>query len=374
MLFSDIIGQKSIITHLLKTVSENRISHAQLFLGAEGYGTLPIALAYAQFIMCQNPGQTDACGQCNSCKKISTLQHPDLHFAFPAVGTKNNNPLISDDYIAEFRKFIINNPYGSYEEWLNAMDAGNQQGSIKVKEAENIVRKLSMKSFEAEFKIMIIWFPEKMNAESANKLLKLIEEPPAKTLFFLVAENSEFIISTILSRTQLVKIPRISEDDMFIGLQIKHQLSDEKARQISRMSEGDYNQAREYIAASDDTKQNFLYFIQMMRLSYTAKFIDIVKWVDEISKIGRERQKTFLNYSLRMVRENFVLNQKQANMARLTDDEEAFAAKFSNFIHDKNTPFLAAELDKAYVHIGRNANAKVVFLDMCIKLNRYLKM
>lgn len=254
------------------------------------------------------------------------------------------------------------------------MDAGNAQGLIKVREAEQIVRKLSLKSFEAEYKIMIIWYPEKMNAETANKLLKLIEEPPEKTLFLLVAQNSQLIISTILSRTQLIKIPRIAQEDMFQGLQSKLQVSEIKAKQISRMSDGNLNQAKELIETSDEAKQNFETFTQMMRLSYMGKMIELIKWVDDVAKIGREKQKTLLIYALKMIRENLVINQKQKDIARLSDDEDAFASKFSNFIHPENAPLMAQELDLAYNHISRNANAKVVFLDLCIQLNRLIKI
>lgn len=343
-------------------------------MGNEGFGTLALALAYAQFILCQNPSESDACGECPACNKVQKYQHPDLHFAFPTVGTKSNTPYISDDYLKEWRIFLNQSTYGTYEKWLTAMDAGNSQGLIKVREAEQIVRKLSLKSFEAEYKIMIIWFPEKMNAETANKLLKLIEEPPEKTLFLLVSQNSQLIISTILSRTQLIKIPRISQEDMFQGLQTKMQVSELKAKQISRMCDGNLNLAQELIETSDEAKQNFEAFTQMMRLSYMGKMIELIQWVDEVSKIGREKQKTLLIYALKMIRENLVINQQQKDIARLSDEEDAFASKFSNFIHPENSPLMAQEFNLAYTHISRNANAKVVFLDLCIQLNRLLKI
>lgn len=374
MNFSNIIGQQNIKNHLIKTVTQERISHAQLFLGNEGYGCLPLALAYAKFIMCLNKSETDSCGECASCRKINKYEHPDLHFVFPVVTPKNKDKAVSDAFIKEWRQFLLSTPYGSYNHWLNSLDAGNSQAIIRVDEGKEILRKLNMKSFESEYKIMIIWFPEKMNAETANKLLKLIEEPPQKTLFFLVAQNSQYIISTILSRTQLVKINRLTEEDLFIGLQEKHQLNEEKARQISRMSEGDYSIAKEYIESSVDTVFNFDQFVQMMRLSYSGKMIELIKWVDEIAKIGREKQKAFLTYSLRMVRENLILNQKQKAMVRMSDNEESFASKFANFIHPTNAPHLNSEIDKAILHITRNANAKVVMLDLCIRLNRILKM
>ncbi len=374
MLFTDIVGQEAIKSHLINTVKENRISHAQLFLGKEGYGSLALAIAYAQYIMCLDKKDNEACNECSSCRKINKLQHPDLHFSFPTVGAKSSQALISDDYISQWREFVINNSYGTYEQWLEKMDAGNSQGSIKVKEAESIVRKLSLKSFEAEFKIMVIWLPEKMNAESANKLLKLIEEPPEKTLFFLISLNSELIISTILSRTQLVKINRISDDELFIGLQQQKNIDEKKAREISRMSDGDYNAACNMIETSVDAQQNFEFFTQLMRLSYMGKFPEIIKWVDSLSKEGREKQKVFLSYSLKMIRENLIMNQDQLSLARFSDHEKAFAQKFSSFIHPENSALLASELNSAYMHISRNANVKVVFLDLCIKLNRMLKM
>lgn len=373
MLFSEIIGQETIKNFLLATVKENRISHAQLFLGKEGYGTLPLAIAYAQYIMCNDKKENDSCGVCSSCRKIKKLEHPDLHFAFPTVGTKNSQPLISDDFISQWRTFLIQKPYSSYEEWLNFIDAGNAQGSIKVKEAENILRKLSLKSFESDFKIMIIWLPEKMNQESANKLLKLIEEPPEKTLFLLVSTNSELIISTILSRTQLLKINPIKNEDILQGLVNFKQIDQQKAQEITRISEGDFNTACNLIEISDDAQQNFDFFTKMMRLSYMGKFSEIIKWVDEVSKIGRERQKAFLNYSLRMIRENLIINRKQKQLVRLSEQENDFSQKFATFIHPQNTEQLVYEITLAHTHISRNANAKVVLLDMCIKINQLLK-
>ncbi|PKP10933.1 MAG: DNA polymerase III subunit delta [Bacteroidetes bacterium HGW-Bacteroidetes-4] len=374
MLFADIIGQQVTINHLRHTVKENRISHAQLLLGGEGYGALPLALAFAQYLMCQNRSETDACGTCAACRKVAKYQHPDLHFVFPVIPDKTNDIPVSDKYIAPWRQFILKEPYGTYTEWMAALNAEKTQGLIRAEEGREIIRKLSMKSFEAEYKIMIIWYPEKMNAEAGNKLLKLIEEPPEKTLFFLVAENSEFILNTILSRTQLIKIGRISEDALFVALKNRFQLNDEKARQIARISDGNYVQAKEYINSSVDTQQNYDNFIQMMRLSYAGKIPEMIAWVDEVAKLGRERQKAFLAYSLRMVRENLVLNQKQKQMARLSADETSFAERFSTYIHPANCGLLQQELDKAFMHIARYANAKVVFLDLCFKQNRLLRL
>lgn len=375
MQFANIIGQEAIKQHLLKTVTENRISHAQLFLGREGYGALPLALAYAQFINCTNRGLTDSCGECPNCKKISKLSFPDLHFVFPVPATgSSKEKAISDTFYTKWVEFIGQMPYGSYQSWLDFLDAGNSQGLIRVEESREIIRKLTMKSFTAEYKIMIIWFPEKMNPETANKLLKMLEEPYEKTLFILVAESSEYLLATITSRTQLVKIPRIFEEDMVKGLELRLGIDKNRAAYLARISEGDFNRAIEYHETTNDTRQNFELFTQMMRLSYSGRFIDMIGLSDTISQLGREKQKAFLSYCLRMVRENLVVNQKQPAMARFTDEENQFAQKFSPFIHKYNTHLIQAEFDKAFYHISRNANAKIVFLDTCIKLCGYLRM
>ena len=375
MQFADIIGQEDIKLHLVKSVKENRISHAQLFLGREGYGTLPLALAYAQFINCMNPKEDDSCGECGNCRKISKLGFPDLHFVFPVPATgSSKEKAISDTFYSEWISFLTAAPYGTYQNWLDFLEAGNSQGLIRVEESREIIRKLSMKSFDADYKIMIIWFPEKMNPETANKLLKLLEEPYEKTLFILVAESSEPLLATITSRTQLIKIPRISEEGLITGLMAKLDIDEKRASYLARISEGDYNRALAYHETTADTKQNFELFAQMMRLSYSGRFIDMIGLSDALAQLGREKQKTFLSYCLRMVRENLVVNQKQSQMARFTEDENLFAQKFAVFIHPGNTELIHNEFDKAFYHISRNANAKIVFLDTCIKLCGYLRM
>jgi DNA polymerase-3 subunit delta' len=375
MQFADIIGQEAIKQHLVKTVNENRISHAQLFMGREGYGTLPLALAYAQYINCSNRTQTDSCGECPNCKKIGKLAFPDLHFVFPVPATgSTKEKAVSDTFYKEWAEFLTTNPYGSYQNWLDFLESGNSQGLIRVEESREIIRKLTMKSFNADYKIMMVWFPEKMNPETANKLLKLLEEPYEKTLFLLIAESTELILATITSRTQLVKVPRIAEEDMKNGLMQRLGMDEKRASYLARISEGDFNRAIAYHQTTTDTKQNFELFTQMMRLSYSGRFIDMIGLSETLAQLGREKQKAFLAYCMRMVRENLVVNQKQANMARFTDEENQFAQKFSAFIHRENTAFIHQEFDKAFYHISRNANSKIVFLDTCIKLCGYLRM
>jgi DNA polymerase III subunit delta' len=375
MQFADIIGQEDLKQHLVKTVKENRISHAQLFLGREGFGTLPLALAYAQFINCLSPKEDDSCGECANCKKIAKLTFPDLHFVFPVPATGSaKEKAISDTFYNEWVNFLTEFPYGSYQHWLDYLEAGNSQGLIRVEESREIIRKLSMKSFAADYKIMIIWFPEKMNPETANKLLKMLEEPYEKTLFLLISESTEQMLSTIISRTQLVKLHRINEDDLYQGLKEKLLIDDEKARYLARISEGDWNRAMDYHQTTADTKQNFELFTQVMRLSYSGRFIDMIGLSDNLAQLGREKQKSFLSYCQRMVRENLIVNQKQTQMARFTEEEKLFAQKFASFIHPANVGMISSEFDKAFYHISRNANAKIVFLDTCIKLCGYLRI
>ena len=375
MRFADIIGQDDIKRHLIGTVKENRISHAQMFLGREGYGTLPLAIAYAQYINCQHRTDTDSCGECPSCRQISNLAFPDLHFAFPVPATgSTKEKAISDSFFTKWSDFIKQNPYGSYQQWLDFVDAGNSQGSIRVDESNEIIRKLNMKSFNSEYKIMVIWIPEKMNAEASNKLLKIIEEPFPKTLFLLVAENTENIISTIISRTQLVRVPRITDADLCDGLQRVTGIDAAKAEKIARISEGDFGKALEYSSQAADLAQNLELFMRIMRTSYAYKAPDMIALAEELGALGREKQKALLSYSERMVRENLIMNRNLGQMVRLTDDEADFAQKFSRFIHPQNSGFIAEALDKACYHISRNASAKIVFMDTIITLARCLRM
>lgn len=375
MRFADIIGQDEIKKHLADTVKGNRISHAQLFLGREGFGTLSLAIAYAQYINCANRTDSDSCGECPSCKQISQLAFPDLHFVFPvpATGSTSVKP-VSDTFYKQWSDFIHQNPYGTYQQWLDFAGAGNSQGLIRVDESSDIIRKMSMKTFSAEYKIMIVWFPEKMNPDCANKLLKLIEEPYPKTLFILVAENTEKIIPTIISRTQLVKVPRIADADLSAGLQRILAVDAVTADNLARISEGDLSRAIEYGHSSDELSQELELFIELMRVSYSFKAVDMIAMAEKLAALGREKQKSFLTYSERMVRENLIMNQHLEKMARFTSDEGNFAQKFSRFIHPQNSGLIAGELDKAFYHISRNASSKLVFLDTIINLARCLRM
>ncbi len=372
MKFADIIGHDDIKRHLIATVEEDRISHAQMFLGREGYGTLPLALAYAQYINCSNRTATDSCGECPSCRKISQLAFPDLHFVFPVIPTKSPTKPISDSFFKQWTDFVKKNPYGSFNQWLDFIDAGNSQAIIRADESSEIIRKLTMKSFSAEYKIMVIWMPEKMNQDASNRLLKMIEEPYPKTLFLLVAESSENILPTIISRTQLVKVPRIADADLKQGIMHNLGASDNQASDLVRISEGNFNQAEEYFR-STELSQELDWFMRIMRTCYSCRIQDIIVLADELSALGREKLKALFGYCNRMIRENLVLNRNMEQITHFTQAESDFAQRFSQFIHPQNSALIAREIDLATYHISRNAYAKIVLLDTLIKVARLLR-
>ncbi len=377
MQFNKIIGQKKIIDSFIQTVQTNRISHAQLLNGSEGVGKLKLAIAYAQYISCTHRTEIDSCGNCPSCKKYEKLIHPDLHFVYPVVRTKKFDKPVSDNYIAEWRNFILNNDKLQLDIWLELMGNENSQAGIFAQESNEIIRKLSLKTFESEYKIMIIWLPEKMNPSSANKLLKMIEEPPLKTLFLLVSDFPDQIINTIRSRAQFIKIPKIDNESMANALIERHQLEESQAKRIAKLSSGNYYKALETIKASEIEQYNFRMYTDIMRLCYAAKIIEINKWVDEICNLGRERQKTFIIYALRLFRENFILNSmkgKNTDLNSLTIEEQDFSSKFFTFIHENNITDISNEFNLAFKHIERNGTDKIIFLDLSLKLVKLLRI
>lgn len=375
MFFRDVIGQEEIKRRLIRTVKDNRISHAQLFSGPEGSGSLALALAYAQYISCEDRTEEDSCGKCPSCNKYMKYIHPDLHFVFPVNTTekvKKDGP-VSDDFIFAWREMLLKNPYTTIFQWYEYIGIENKQGIINRNESAEIVRKLNLKSFESEHKVMIIWMPEKMHPTAANKLLKIIEEPLGNTIFLLITESPEQIIPTILSRTQIIKIPGIDEGSLLEALKKQFQLSDEELQNAARLSEGSYNKAIEYIQRNEETDLNFDRFSKIMRLTYTRDFTGIFNWVEEMASTGREKQKNFLIYALRLVRENYLMNIGNRNLVRLSAKEKEFSEKFSAFIHHKNAPQMAEEFNKACIHIEANAYDRIIFLDLALKLVKLIR-
>jgi DNA polymerase-3 subunit delta' len=368
MFFRDIIGQEEIKQRLIQNVQENKIAHAQLFCGGEGVGKLPLAIAYARYISCLNPSNEDACSKCPNCIKFNHLAHPDLHFIFPVVKKKSTKDVVSDDYIAEWRELIAKTPYFNLHTWLEEMGAENQQAQIYVKESNEIIRKLSLKSSQGGYKIIIIWLPEKMNQECSNKLLKLLEEPAEQTVFLLVSEEPDMLLTTIQSRTQRINIKGIEEKDLKEALMNIHGLQEQDATDIAHRSEGNFLKAIESISLNEENKLFFDLFVALMRLSYQRKIKEMKVWSENVAAMGRERQKHFLSYCQRMIRENFIYNFLNRSITYLGSEEEAFSTRFAPFINERNVMEIMSELNEAQRHIEQNVNAKMVFFDFSLKM------
>jgi DNA polymerase-3 subunit delta' len=374
MFFKEIIGQHELKQQLIQTVTDKRISHAQLFAGTEGSGNLALAIAYAQYIACQNKHDDDSCGYCKSCIKFQKLVHPDLHFAFP-VNTTNrvNKDAVSDNFISEWRKLIIDFPYFSEFMWYEYIGIIGKQGNIDKSDAEIIQQKLNFKPFEADYKFMIIWLPERMNITAANKLLKLIEEPPENTLFLLVSKNADQIIKTILSRTQLIRVPPVDEQSMQKMLAEKYDLSSNEIQVLTRLSTGDVLKAMK-IHDRHETEQDFLdSFKLLMRFAYEYKFVELLDWAEKMAQLGREQQKSFLYFAQQMIRENFIINLKIPDIVYATDKEKDFSLKFSQFITPQNVENVYSVINLAMSHIEHNGNQKIIFSDIAIKLAQLIR-
>jgi len=376
MQFSQIIGQEAIKKRLIQTVHDNRVSHAQLFLGPEGSGKLALAIAYAQFINCEDRQNGDSCGHCASCLKYNKLIHPDLHFIYPIATTKKvtSKPL-SKHFIIEWRELLLeNDQYVSLSDWYNKIEIENKQGFIKDEDSKEIIKTLSYKSYESEYKVMILWMVEKLYHTAAPRILKILEEPPDKTLFILVSESQDQIIQTILSRTQLVKIPKLTDEEIFRSIMNKFGLPDNEVQDVVNLSNGNFREAVRLVNQSEASSEHFDVFRSWMRLCYQVKVAEISKFVEKISKTGREPQKRFIAYALRMIRECLLFQFGQESLAKLNPDERKFASDFSPFVNAANADLFADELNKAIYHIERNANPSILFFDLSIKVARLLKL
>lgn len=367
MFFKDVVGQEEAKQRLIREAKEGKIAHARLFCGPEGIGKLPLAIAYARYLSCDNPGEEDACGSCPSCIKFNKLAHPDLHFVFPVIKKKAKDT-VSDDFIAEWRELLNHNPYFNLNIWLEEMGAENQQAQIYVKESDEIIRKLSLKSSQGGYKIMIIWLPEKMNVECSNKLLKLLEEPPSQTIFLLVSEEPDMLLTTIQSRTQRFSLYGIEEDCMIERLQNQYGIHEKDAISIARRSEGSFLKALISIHLSEENKQFFDLFVNLMRLSYQRKIREMKQWSETLASMGREKQKHFLSYCQRLVRENFVFNFQDSSLIFMNEEEQNFSKRFAPYINEKNVMGIMDELSEAQRHIEQNVNARMVFFDFSLKM------
>ncbi len=373
MFFKDVIGQEELKKRLIHSVTEERISHAQLFSGAEGTGKLAMAIAYAQYISCHNRTETDSCGICPSCHKYQNLAHPDLHFVFPIFNSPKFSKPTSDNFLPDWREMIRENPYFNFGQWLTRIDAKNAQGLIYERESDSIVKKLNLKSFESEFKVMIIWLPEKMHLACSNKLLKLIEEPPNKTLFILITEDEESVIGTIRSRAQLVKFPFIDRESIRNALYNIPGVNEEVIPDAVHLANGNYIKALEYLTPEDDKQFYFLKFQEMMRFAYKREVIQQVAWAEEMAGIGRDKQKAFFSFALRLIREYFVSNMKQSSIVYMNKEEKAWGAKFAPFINERNIMQFTAEFELGIKHISMNGSSRIIFLDTALRMVRLIK-
>jgi DNA polymerase-3 subunit delta' len=376
MSFAQVIGQSPVRDSLVEMVRSNRLGHALLFLGQEGSGALPMALAFSQYVVCEKANGErclirgiDACGVCPSCLKASQLVHPDIHYSYPVIPKKAGDKPVSSDYSTEWREFVRQYPYGNAYDWLQFIGAENKQGNITANECNEIIHKLSLKSFESGYKILILWMPEYLGNEG-NKLLKLIEEPPPDTLFLLVAENESLILPTILSRTQLVKIPLPDTEDIATALVERAKLPAEQARQIAVLCEGNYHEALQLIRHADDDWQAVLreWLNAILKTGPVAQ----VKWIEEISKSGRERQKQFLRYFNHLLEVAVRLRCIGEGQLPIPDGEKDIALRLNKIADIGQQKAIINELDNAAYYIERNAHAKMLFHALTIKLYHIL--
>lgn len=374
MQFSDIVGHHELKLSLIEQVKHNRVSHAQLFLGKEGGGNFQLALAFAQYVNCENKFAEDSCGQCHNCKKYSSVQHPDLNFVFPtAIGPDVKEKPSSKKYFSKWRAFLTENKYFNLDQWCKFIEIDKKQPLINKLDSDLINSALSLKSFESEYKVLIVWWPEKMNGECANKILKTLEEPHEKSLLLMVAHQLEDLLPTIISRVQISRVKELSDQEISEGLQKQLSIAPEIADSCAKLSDGSFYQA--LALASYPDKDEFLIdeFQKWMRLCYKLEVVPLSAWVEEMGKNGRELQKNFLTYCLRMFRECVVKNYGSKELVKLHHKEEAFVNNFSKFIHAGNIVDFNTEFNDAITAISRNGNAKIVFTSMSLKVCNFLR-
>lgn len=379
MLFSEIHGQEHLKRHLTQSVDNGRIPHAQLFVGPEGSGTLAMAIAYAQYILCSNSDGENTNGNDACNLKFNHLSHPDLHFAFPvATNDKVKSHPVSSLFMEEWRELLKEQPYCNLFDWYKKLGVDNKQGQIGVDEAQDIVKSLSLKAYEGGHKVMIIWMAEKMNIASANKLLKLIEEPPNKTVFILVAEDEEQIITTIKSRCQILHFPVLPQEVIKNALIQKYNLDEAVAIKLAHQSNGNFNKACDLVYQDSEDLQFEEWFVLWVRSAFKAKgnkaaIHDLIAWSEEIAKTGRETQKQFLHFCLDFFRQALLMNYNANELVYVEPKSKNFKLeKFAPFVHENNILDISDELQDAIYHIERNGNSKIILTDLSIKLTRLL--
>lgn len=367
MFFQEVIFQSEIKERLIRSARENRVSHAQLFLGQEGAGALPLAVAYAQYLLCTDRRENDSCGKCSNCVRVHKLEHPDVHLSFPVVLQKDKVE-IADDRIAEFRKAFIAQPYLNINHFLTTLDEDSKSPVIGTKEAGSIIKKLNYKSYEGQYKILIMWMAETMNTTAANNLLKIIEEPPDNTVFLLVAQNAESMLPTILSRTQILKVNRLKDEEVMTALMQKFTMEEEQARNMALLAEGNYWMALNLAMEMEDNAFDMTTFREWMLLCHRKNIPGLMQWADEIAALSREQQRGFIRYALHIFRQCIIGTYTDLELQRVQEDEADFISKFSQFVHGLNIIQLSQEFNKSHYFIERNANPKLVFLNLSFKV------
>lgn len=376
MLFEEIPGNQEIKKQLISTVQKNRIAHAQLFTGNKGCAKLALAIAYANYINCENKNDEDSCGKCNTCLKYKALAHPDLHLIFPIIKAKGAKSLVSDNFVNAWRNFILKSPYQSLNCWINEINIENKkgdQGSIYKDEALLIHQKTTLKNFEAKYRVFLLWMPEQMNREASNKLLKIFEEPPQGTVFLLISEAPNLLLSTIKSRLQQINIPNFSINDSVAFFKEKN-ADTEKIIEISKSVKFNFGKITALLEDGDQDSVFFEKFSLWMRLAYKVDVIQLSKWVENVSAIGRKNQKLFLSYCIKMIRECLVFNFAEKSLLQTNKAEQKFISNFAPFVHEFNTITIVDELEKSIKAINRNANAKIVLFDLSLQLVKLLKV
>ena len=379
MRFADIIGQDDLKRHLAQSVDAGRVSHAQLFTGLSGSGALALAVAYVQYLCCRHRRDGDSCGECPDCKQIASLAHPDLHLVFPVnkQGKKSGEVMRSDEFLPLFRTlFDERGGYVSPQDWYDRLDLGKTlKGMIAAREADEIIRKLSFKSFEADYKTMLIWLPETMNEEAANKILKILEEPWDRTLFILVSEQPDRLLPTIISRTQEVAVPRIAPDVLERVAAAKGVSDPLQARNMARLAGGNLLELNHLVAGESDAlrKENFDLFCGLMRLSYNDKHLELVSWAEDAAQLSREQQRAFLRDAARLLRESYMLHAGIREVSYLWGEELAFCSKFAPFVGSQNIEPLIAEIESASAQIVQNGNPTIVFTHFALSVSKMIK-
>ena len=364
MFFKDVIGQKEIKHRLIQSVKDGYIPHARMISGPEGVGKMALALAYARYLSCTQRSEEDACGVCPSCIKYNKLSHPDLHFVYPIVKNDKKKKEICDDYLKEWRQFILQNPYSNLNAWLDYIGAENSQGMIYARESDEIIRKLNLKAYESEYKIMIVWLPEKMHEACANKLLKMIEEPPSNTVFLLVSEDPDRVIGTIQSRTQSLPVPPIDDESMEEVLQ---------NQELVHLANGNYLKALELIESNEEIRRQLELFMSIMRNCWKRDVKNMRAEAENFAGLGREKQKAFLSYAGNLIRENFFYRMNIPEINYLNQEEAGFSKNFSPYVNENNVIDLINELALAERHIESNVNPRMVFFDLSMKIAVLIK-